>query len=193
MVTTISSFNQINLGKSNTLVLCDIDDTILHFPERDTFCKNIVDDFYPNGFHASYNDELKKLKEMYILIKEPTHTDYSGFVSMMKTLKANNGQFMFLTARHIDSDKWTRKQLRLLGLNTSDFIIHYTGAVMSKGDYIKQNIFYKNWTNTLFIDDYDPYIQSVATVCPEIICYKFKANNEVYQTALKKDFKLWYK
>ena len=54
MTTTISSFTQLNLDKPRTLVLCDIDDTILHFPERDTFCKEIVDDFYPNAYMITH-------------------------------------------------------------------------------------------------------------------------------------------
>lgn len=194
MIHTISSFTQINLDKPRTLVLCDIDDTILHFPERDKFCKEIADDFYPNGIHdKTYYAELKKLKEMYVLIKEPKHTDYSGFVSMVNTLKATNGQLMFLTARHVDSDKWTRRQLRKLGINPDEFYIHYTCAMMSKGDYIKQNISFTHWSATVFIDDFDPYIQSVRDICPDITCYKFQAKNEPYTTSLKKDYKLFYK
>ena len=193
MINTISSFTQLNLDNPRTLVLCDIDDTILHFPERDSFCKGIVDDFYPTSINSkTYNAELKRLKEMYNLIKDPKHTDYSGFVSMVNALKSTNGQLMFLTARHIDSDKWTRRQLKELGINPLEFDIHYTGAMMTKGDYIKQHIMFTNWTTTIFIDDFDPYIQSVRDICPEITCYKFQAKKEDYLTSLKKDYKLCY-
>lgn len=173
----ISSFNQVELTTNKKLlVLCDIDGTVLHFPDCDRFCNELIKDFCPNGPNEpTYNEELANLKSMYYRIREPSHTDYEGFVSMIKKINETEGKIMFLTARHLDSDSWTKKQLKQIGINPEDFKIHYTGSKITKGEYIKEHINLDGWENIIFIDDYDSYIKSVTDLHPQIKCYKFEA------------------
>jgi hypothetical protein len=169
MSKTISSFNQVEVSNDlKTLILCDIDDTILHFPDCDTFCENLIKEFRTK--HEEYEDELKKMKNYYKKIMRPTHTDYDGFDSMIKKL---NGKLMFLTSRNLEGNIWTKNQLKQIGLLPDDFEIHYTGEKISKGEYIERYIDLSGWENVIFIDDYDSYIKSVKDIYPQIICYKF--------------------
>lgn len=177
----ISSFNEVELPiNSKVLVLCDIDDTILHFPDCDNFCKKFIKEIYPKDSIKKdsivYDKELEKLKNTYRIIKLPNHTDYNGFVSMVKTINEMNGKLMFLTARRSITNDWTKKQFKQIGINPEEFEIHYAGTLMTKGEYIKQYINLDGWQNVIFIDDNDMYIKSVKDLHPQIICYKFDAN-----------------
>lgn len=168
----ISSFYQVELlNNLKYLIICDIDGTILHFPNCNKDCREIIKDLSPRK--EDYKKELQQLKNMYINIKEPIHTDYDGFVDMLNKLNKTNSKLIFLTARTLESDILTKKHLRQIGIQPDDFEIHYTGTQISKGEYIKKYIDLSCWENIIFIDDYDSYIKSVTDIYPNIICYKF--------------------
>lgn len=177
MLKTISSFNQIELTKGlKPLILCDIDGTILHFPDCDNFCKEFIKEICPLGpIDPAYNLELENMKDMYIRVRPPTHTDYDGFVSILDNIKQMEGKLVFLTARRGGCENWTKKQLKQIGINPEDFEIHYTGSVITKGEYIKRHIDLTGWEHVIFIDDYESFIKSVKVLHPQIVCYKFEA------------------
>jgi hypothetical protein len=171
MLKTISSFSQIELTNDKKyLILCDIDETILHFPDCDRDCKELIKDFCPKDL--TYKEDLEYLQNMYRRVRNPTHTDPEGFVSMVSRINENNGKLMFLTARNATSEGLTKRQLEKIGI--IDFEIHFTNATISKGEYIKRHIDLSEWENIIFIDDYDAYIKSVLNIHPQIVCYKFK-------------------
>lgn len=169
MFTTISSFNQIKIEKKNTLVLCDIDDTLLYFPGCDEKCHEILKDLFKVNNNLNYDYELLKLKNMYRLINEPRHTDYIGFINMIKKID----KLEFLTARSQSYDEITQRQFKKLNIDNYNFKIHYTNNQISKGEYIKQNINLDKWEEVIFIDDYPSYIETVYNLYPQIKCYNF--------------------
>ena len=177
MSKTISSFKEVELTKGlKTLVLCDIDGTILHFPDCDNFCKEFIKEICPLGpIDPTYDSELKIMKNMYTHVRPPTHTDYDGFVSILDNIKQMEGKLVFLTARRGDCENWTKKQLKQIGINPEDFEIHYTGSVITKGEYIQKHIDLTGWKHVIFIDDYESFIKSVQVLHPQIVCYKFDA------------------
>jgi hypothetical protein len=177
MLKTISSFKEVELTNGvKTLILCDIDGTILHFPDCDNFCKEFIKKICPRGpIDPTYNSELENIKNMYMCVRPPMHTDYDGFVSMINNIKQMEGKLMFLTARCINGDVWTKNHLTMIGVNPEDFEIHYTGARITKGEYIKRYIDLSRWCHVIFIDDYDLFIKSVNDLHPQIVCYKFEA------------------
>ena len=139
------------------------------------FCEDFVKVLCPNGKNdPRYEQKLENLKNMYRRIRSPTHTDYEGFVSMVKTINEMNGKLMFLTARQSSSDSWTKSQLKQIGVNPEDFEIHYSGLSMTKGEYIKRNIILDGAEYVIFIDDRDSFIKSVKDLHPQIKCYKFE-------------------
>ena len=169
MLKRISSFHDIELTNGvKPLILCDIDETLLHFPGSKEFCDNLIKDVCPRGPEdPNYLTALHNFKKIYIALREPSHTDYDGFVSLL--------QLMFLTARRKATEAWTKKHFKSIGVNFEDFEIHYTDAVISKGEYIKRHINLDEWEHVIFIDDYELYIQSVAELHPQIVCYQFEA------------------
>jgi len=183
----ISSFEQVELRKNKKLlVLCDIDNTILHFPDCDRFCEEFIKEIYLFGKNEpQYDKILEHLKNVYKQVIPPIHTDYYGFVSMITTINEINGKLMFLTARHSKTDSWTRKQLQQIGVNPKDFTIHYSGSNMTKGWYIKKHINLDGIEDVIFIDDNDLFITSVKDLHPQIKCYKFEAENNIYYTNRK--------
>lgn len=173
----ISSFNQIKLT-NKSLVLCDIDDTIMHYPQCDKKCKEIVQDLKANGLSGEdLMKELIEIRQIYKRINPPSHTDYDGFVSMSDKLSELNGKLSFITARDKASESWTEKQLRQIGIDPLKYDIHYVGTQISKGEHIKLYIDLSDWDSVIFIDDYESYIKSVLDVYPEIKCYKFEASS----------------
>jgi hypothetical protein len=172
---TITSFNEVKLT-NKTLVLCDIDDTIMHYPECDEKCKEIVKDLKEMGLNGEdLMKELIEIRQIYKRVKPPSHTDYDGFVSMLNKLSELNGKLLFITARNKGSEYWTKKQLNQIGIDSEKYDIHYVGTEISKGDYIKLYIDLSDWDNVIFIDDYVSFIKSVLDLHPEIKCYKFEA------------------
>lgn len=172
MYKKISSFNQVELkADEKYLIICDIDDTILHFPECNKICSKILNDMCRK--EEDYEKDLKYLKTVYRSAIKPTHTDYDGFSSMLGKIKETNSKLIFLTARNFQSDNLTKTQLKQIGLFPDDLPIHYTGSKISKGEYIKTHMDLSVWTNIIFIDDNDNYIKTVTDIHPQIICYKF--------------------
>jgi len=173
---TISSFDGIKLT-NKTLVLCDIDDTIMHYPQCDEKCKEIVKDLKAMGLNGEdLMKELIEIRQIYKRINPPSHTDYDGFVSMSNKVSELNGKLLFITARDKLSESWTEKQLKQIGIDPLKYDIHYVGTQISKGEYIKLYIDLTDWDSVIFIDDYESYIKSVLDVHPEIKCYKFEAS-----------------
>jgi hypothetical protein len=177
MSKTISSFKEVELTNSvKPLILCDIDGTILHFPDCDNFCKEFIKEICPLGpTDPIYNSELENMKNIYMRVRPPTHTDYDGFVSILDKIKQMEGKLIFLTARHRKTDAWTKTQLKQIGIYPEDFEIHYTDSVITKGEYIKRHIDLTGWEHIIFIDDYESFIKSVQVLHPQIVCYKFEA------------------
>jgi len=172
MFTTISSFNEIEIKPDETyLVICDIDGTVLHFPNCDRFCRELLNDFYLSN--GNYATDLEQMKSIYRRMRAPTHTDKEGFDSMCKTLEKTNSKILFLTARGSNSYKLTKTHLKQVGILPDEFDIHYTSTLISKGEYIKTHIDLSNWKNVIFIDDFETNIRSVSDIYPQIVCYKF--------------------
>jgi len=171
-VKSISSFSQIHfINELQYLIICDIDETILHFPDCDRFCKEWIKS--NKILYENYDTVLKELKLYYKRLKAPSPTDYDGFINMMRIINKTNSKFLFLTARSYSSDALTKTHLKNIGLITDEMEIHYTGEKISKGEYIKKNIDLSVWTYVIFIDNDEINIKTVTSLCPQIDCYQF--------------------
>ena len=76
------------------------------------------------GYHLSseeFEKELQSLKTIFKVIRDPEHTDFNGFVSLLDKLKDKNRKLMFLTAKTTNFEKITKQHLNKIGLN-SDFV-----------------------------------------------------------------------
>jgi hypothetical protein len=169
---SINNFKDIEITNNKTLVICDIDNTILfHDVKLDKFVNIIKND----GFNEQEILELaRQMMEIHCRIYPPSHTDLEGFKNLKDKVEKLNGKIIFLTARSYISDDFTKKQIQEIGLCYEEYEIHYTDNKISKGNYIKNNITTTIWNDIIFIDDYDFNLDSVKQILPESKCYKFE-------------------
>lgn len=158
----IRTFNDIEI-QHNTLVLCDIDDTVLAFDKIDKhWWRERFAYYYTRNGDYDFSDQAV-LKEWIYLIKTqaPVPVDTDGFINFMEKLVQTNSRIIFVTARTSELVDVTIKHLYHIGITNPD--VHYVGD-MPKGDYIKNAISFTDFDNIIFIDDLEQNINSVERV-----------------------------
>jgi hypothetical protein len=188
----ISSFDNIKINDHlKPLIICDIDETLLYFDRSyDKYYKMMKKD-NPDFSEDEIKELAQGMYDMSVMVLKAQHTDENGFINMYNNVKKLNDKIIFLTARNSSGDKTTKKHLKDVGINDlfgsetdaeTKIEIHYTNNAVTKGEYIKNNIMTtivreNEFTQIIFIDDYDSSIQSVLEHLPrEIDCYLFERN-----------------
>lgn len=169
----IKSFLDVNI-ENKTLVICDIDDTLLKSHKNlNHFYQIIKSDFSD----LSYGEILKNawdMMQVYNQIFGFTHTDLYGFSNLLEKIKQTNSKIIFLTARTENSEEYTCKNFQDIGLDYHNFTTYYTNNEKIKGQYIIDHIDTSEYDAVIFIDDNDLQLESVIIKCPKINCYKFE-------------------
>lgn len=169
----IHTFYSIDIPE-NSLILCDIDDTVLVFPKY-------PESFYKESYHyytsIGYTiEQAKHLIEndcnLYNFFKKRIITDKDGFFSLLEKIKKTNSKLCFLTARYEHYHQLTIKELKNVDIDCTEIPIFYTNGTL-KGNYIKQKIDLSNYEHIIFIDDNDFHLENVNKEHPHIMCYKF--------------------
>jgi hypothetical protein len=169
----INTFNNIEIKCVKTLIICDIDNTILCYEKNiEDFIKIIKKDF-PEFTENEIIEDAVYMYNIYRCINKPLHTDFDGFINIKNRLNELDGNLIFLTARNSSSLSFTKKDFNNIGLNYDEYEIHYTDNKISKGQYIEKYINIKDYNEVIFIDDYESYIKSVSDIFPQIKCYLF--------------------
>ncbi len=176
-----------NLIKHNkTLVICDIDETIMHFTTTaDEQINNNWWDMKKRQYIESFNCDEKTAgtyayDEWHNIVQTtaPQFTDSDGFVQMLDKLDEKNSDIIFLTARKQNTRDLTYKHLSMLNINPNNFMLHFTNLT-PKGPYIKNNINIDNYRKIIFIDDAKHNLDSVYdTFSGKIECYHFSLINK---------------
>ena len=175
---TIHKFSEIEI-KPNTLILCDIDDTLLHHPCFNSSWTLLIHQFFftqsrtifgnkdPN---AAYKSADRYCEEMIRTIPI-RHTDEAGFFDM----KSKAADFAFLTARHPSSRDFTNDNLRRINIDPETVPIYFCGDI-AKGDYINQFIDLTKYDYVVFIDDQLRNLENVylTTSHPRMEIYRFE-------------------
>jgi hypothetical protein len=190
MYKIINSFDDVIINNSNTLIICDIDETLLTWNKKSSDFNHLVKlDFNLKDKEYEEYEEYEEYKEiekeaqcflnMYRVIVKPEMTDVNGFNNLLDKIIQTDSQIIFLTARpnNESSKKFTRKNFTDIGLDYDKYTIHWTNNnSISKGEYIFNNIDINKYNEIIFIDDYESYIKTVNDILHNIICYKFEAN-----------------
>jgi hypothetical protein len=170
----IQSFSEIVITSQTTLILCDIDDTILKWDRTLESCIIEAVFRFPK---ESENSQRRLGQILWLSYREsvpPIWTDQKGFMNMMGRLSPFS-RLVFLTARtggeHSD---WTRHDFESLGLTYDPSGIFYTENKMTKGNFIKNYIPLEGFEKVIFIDDLQENIDSVSGNFPDIQCYLWK-------------------
>lgn len=180
----ITSFANI-VKKNKTLVICDLDETVMHFTTENNQVNDNWWDLKKQQYMETYNCDAKTAgghayNEWHELVKEtaPQFTDSAGFIKMLDKLNKKNSDIIFLTARKDDTRELTHQHLNLIGINPHNFELHFT-SLSPKGPYIKSNIDITKYKKVIFIDDAKHNLDSVYdTFNGSIECYHFSLINE---------------
>jgi hypothetical protein len=175
----IKTFDSINIP-NNSLILCDIDDTVFYFPEiTKQWWTNKFDHYYKitSDFDLAENLSLTDWQN-YIKFNFPEYTDKKGFLNFVDKINLGGSKLIFITARQIELEHITILNFNHLQFDVTKYQVHYIGHV-PKGEYIKLNICNENclgYNKIIFIDDIDYNIQSVKDnlLFCNLECYKFE-------------------
>jgi len=139
----ITEFLSVDIPE-NSLILCDIDDTVLYQEYVRQGCRM--------GIHT-----------VYIVSRA---VDPTGFSDMLARIEASNSVLMFLTARGSSSHNTTKGNLSYVGIDPQRYAIHYTGSLISKGEYIDRFIDITPYNHVIFIDDQIGNLETVHHFVP---------------------------
>jgi hypothetical protein len=180
MIKHINSFSEINTIKPETLLVLDIDDTVMSFPD---ISKKWWSETYHKFINENYNKEnaYNKTNSLwidYIIKSKPILNDEKNFLNLLEQISINKCDLIFLTARDNSLSELTVKQLNECNLNVNPMKIFYSKYKGNELEYIIK-IIYPNIKNIIFVDDLLDNLKDVA--------YKFnnpklfKYNLELYK------------
>jgi hypothetical protein len=165
----VNSFDDLLIG-DNSIVLCDIDETILHYNGINrNWWKERFDYHYENYKNYDMAD-MKSLEDWkeHIYNTQPSITDNDSFRRMITKVNDTGSELYFVTARDSSMATITEKHFDSLNIDFYKGQIHYVGE-MSKGIYIKSNFQLTNYNMTLFIDDRTMHLDEVLEINNHLI------------------------
>lgn len=168
----ISSFLEIiKFVSRDTLVVLDIDETILHYLE-------VSPDYWHCLFEKYYHElkDYKKAEEMSLqewkkLVESsnPVHTDEEGMNILLNIIDAHKAKLIFVTARNSEMSNITELHLRKLNI-PEDVQIFYDSN--EKGKRLLDMQISKN--KIIFVDDLDKNLENVKEhLGDKAKCFKF--------------------
>ncbi len=176
MITPIKSFNQIDIIPGS-LVILDIDETVLTFPQlTKNWWKEKI-----NYYYKILNDrELaeKQALDEWIHIAHttnPNKLDHEAQHNFINRLYQNNCELIFLTARDRKLSSITYKHLSYIGID-KDHIVHFDE---NKGEKFNELLSkcYNNVENVIFVDDLTHNHQKILNATKK---YNLKINLKLY-------------
>lgn len=179
MIKDITSFSQIEYIKPNSLVVLDIDETILTFSNIN---REWWDKTYNNFLHLYKNkDEANKQSEILwannISKNTPIILDNVNLHIFLEKASENKCELIFLTARNKNISDLTMKQLNYCGINIDASKVFYNRDKGSELKNILENIF-PNINHIIFIDDIiNNLINVKSKITLDLELYNIKHNN----------------
>ena len=166
MIKTIKKFNEIEIIP-NSLVVLDIDETILKFDGIDMkwwknkFNKNyIVSRDYKIADKLTYYDWIKIISR-----SNPELVD-NNFHNFINLITENNCELILLTARSVTLKNITLEHLNQINFSFNEDKIYFNE---NKGDELNKiiNEKYLNMKNIIVVDDAEPNLYDIKEKIPE--------------------------
>lgn len=180
MLTKISSFHQVKLVPKSLLVL-DIDETILKYKHDDAYIDRLWWTNKKNHFFNEYNDHsIANKKAFYYWICHiyktyPIHTDKEGLTKLLNDANIMNIDIIFLTARSHFLKKITLNHLDYLNIPVGKI---YFSGVTKKHDVLSNllDTEFSHIDHITMIDDHDGNLQGVhENIKKSLDLYQFEA------------------
>ncbi len=166
----ISSFFDISL-KRNSLVILDIDDTVIYYKGID---KQWWTDTFSKEYEKTRDYDITDVSTdniWYETIKilNPSYTDMIGYENLLFQCMQTDSKIIFISLRKEEEE--TRNRLKYyLKVKRDD--IHCIGY-KNKALYVKENISLDSYKDILFIDDQDNNLNDFKEHFPDSNVYKF--------------------
>lgn len=172
---TISTFTNIQLYE-NTLVILDIDETLLRYENIDKkWWKDRFNYYYNIHNHSEKSDECTINDWLdFIKTSNPTHTDKEGFVDLEKRIDDLNCKLIFVTARNKELEAITHTHFDHLEIKNKE--IYFTSGE-NKAHTIENviNKYLRKHEHVIFVDDLDTNLNDVNQHFEnKIKCFKFE-------------------
>jgi hypothetical protein len=180
---TIHAFSEvIPFLKKNTLVVCDLDYTLVHygkpFIEFINEAKAASQSYGLDAYRAFALDAYHAYRDRH----PPIPTDPAGFIHLLMEVLTLGGKLIFVTCRSSEYEPFTRKEFKTLNLNYDFFEIHHIGA-RCKGKYCKEYLekntdrkecLDRNNHDIILIDDYKKNHRSFHALIPGSRTFLFR-------------------
>lgn len=160
MFKQIVSFKNV-IVKPQTLIVFDIDDTIIGYEEfSHTYFTNAIENYKEKyncdkmALDFALHDWISKVNE-----GTPCHMDADGFKELERKIKNTNSHYIFMTARNPNYRDITETHLEQVGIKNRQ-VYYLAGA--NKGEFLK-NIYekYSDYKEIIFIDDMEKNLHDV--------------------------------
>lgn len=177
--TILHTFDSVEI-KNETLVLCDIDNTLMYYEDMKKY-DDVFNKYFNINSHVNLSHNLaeNEMRESVL----PKHTDKEGFFRMLGKIKDTNSVLVFITSRDPTTDYITKLEFKTLGISHENFYVHSIGSSISKGRFIVNNININNYDHIVFIDDIQTNLDSVKNYLKEkVVCYKFFPRYKLFST-----------
>ncbi len=159
----ISSFDSVEI-RENTLVLCDIDYTLLYPTETESSVNDLHElyTYYIRQYPFDREMVLRLASDAYNARYPMRPTDPEGFDRMLRKIRSTSGcELVFLTARSPNTVDYTASNFIQIGLVPEEHIIHFSDT-MPKGKYVSLRIPVTPYANVVFIDDLQSNLDNMA-------------------------------
>lgn len=174
--TTICKFNMINITE-NTLIVLDIDDTIITFNEINNKWWRQKYNEYKHQFdnNLDIHNYILNEWESKLYTSTPSHTDETGLINLIINSKIHNSNIICLTARKKIHESITYKHFSDLNI---DLPIYFSNG-NNKGE-ILENIIrnnYSEYKKIIFVDDQIKNLRNVHEHLSkhfDITCYYYR-------------------
>lgn len=156
---------------ANTLLILDIDETVLWFPSISVAWWEDLLLQLTAKHSAEKAQQLAREEWLRIVSTEtPAPTDPEGFRDLNEEMDRTGGRIVFLTARMESFSYLTRRHLQACGVS-KDVEIHFSS---SKGKAIRGiTARHPLCTNVVFVDDKMTNVQDVKQRNPTVHCFQW--------------------
>lgn len=177
-VKVISTFDKI-IPHENSLILCDIDDTVLRYDlSFEHFFNKVKKQLEDENDFLDDNDTSVIAMEEFNNYRDkniPFHTEKEAFERLEKRIDKTNSNLFFITSRGTKVKDKTITQLASIGIDVSKYPIYFTfDKKITKAEYIDKFIDWKSYSQVFFIDDISLITKQVKKKFPDFLCYVYK-------------------
>ena len=171
---TVHRFNEVvPFIKKNTLVVCDLDYTLVHYGKpfieflneaKAKIQSSDLEDYEPTAYEL-YRTHRSRCK--------PIPTDPAGFIHLLMEVLTLGGKLIFVSCRSPEYEPFTRQEFKTLNLDYDFFEVHHIGS-QCKGTFSKRYLSKSKGSNIILIDDYKKNHRSFHALIPGSKTFLFR-------------------